>query len=104
MIPKLIHYSWFSGEPFPKHIEELMKTWKKVLPDYEFMLWDAKKLAEVNNTFANEAVSVGKWAFAADFIRLYAVYTYGGIWLDTDVEKYKSFNPYLKHKMFIGRE
>ena len=104
MIPKLIHYSWFSGEPFPKHIEELMKTWKKVLPDYEFMLWDAKKLAEVNNTFANEAVSVGKWAFAADFIRLYAVYTYGGIWLDTDVEMFKSFNPYLKHKMFIGRE
>lgn len=58
MIPKLIHYSWFSGEPFPKHIEELMKTWKKHLPDYEFMLWDAPKLAEANNTFANEAVSV----------------------------------------------
>lgn len=104
MIPKLIHYSWFSGEPFPKHIEELMKTWKKVLPDYEFMLWDAKKLAEVNNTFANEAVSVRKWAFAADFIRLYAVYTYGGIWLDTDVEMFKSFDSFLKHKMFIGRE
>ena len=76
MIPKLIHYSWFSGEPFPKHIEELMKTWKEHLPDYEFMLWDASKLAEVNNTFANEAVSMRKWAFAADFIRLYAVYTF----------------------------
>ena len=104
MIPKLIHYSWFSGEPFPKHIEELMKTWKRVLPDYEFMLWDSKKLAEANNMFADEAVSVRKWAFAADFIRLYAVYNYGGIWLDTDIEMFKSFDPYLDNEVFIGRE
>lgn len=104
MIPKLIHYSWFSGEPFPAHIQALMETWKKYLPDYEFMLWDAKKLAEVNCTFANEAISVRKWAFAVDFIRVYAVYTYGGIWLDTDIEMFKSFDPFLKHRMFIGRE
>ncbi len=104
MIPKLIHYSWFSGEPFPEHIQTLMKTWKKYLPDYEFMLWNAEKLAEVNCTFANEAVSVRKWAFAADFIRIYAVYTYGGIWLDTDIEMFKSFDPFLEHRMFIGGE
>ena len=104
MIPKLIHYSWFSGEPFPAHIKALMATWKKFIPDYEFMLWDAKKLAEVNCVFANEAVSVRKWAFAADFIRVYAVYTYGGIWLDTDIEMFKSFDPFLDNRMFIGGE
>lgn len=104
MIPKIIHYSWFSGESYPKHIEELMKTWKKHLQDYQFILWDAKKLSELNNTFANEAISVKKWAFAADFVRVYAVYTYGGIWLDTDVEVFKSFDPFLNDCMFIGRE
>ena len=104
MIPKLIHYSWFSGEPYPQFLQECMDTWKKVLPDYEFMLWDAEKLAACNNTFANEAVSVRKWAFAADFVRLYAVYHYGGIWLDTDVEMFKSFDPFLNDGMFIGRE
>lgn len=104
MIPKIIHYSWFSGEPYPEFLKECMATWKKVLPGYEFVLWDAKKLAECNNTFANEAVSVRKWAFAADFVRLYAVYHYGGIWLDTDVEMFKSFDPFLKDGMFIGRE
>lgn len=104
MIPKIIHYSWFSGEPYPQFLKECMDTWKKVLPDYEFMLWDAEKLAACNNTFANEAVSVKKWAFAADFIRLYAVYHYGGIWLDTDIEMFKSFDPFLNDGMFIGRE
>ena len=74
MIPKIIHYTWFSGEDFPEDVKACMDTWKKVLPDYEFMLWDAKKLSEINNTFANEAVSVRKWAFASDFVRMYAVY------------------------------
>lgn len=104
MISKIIHYSWFSGEPYPQFLKECMDTWKRQLPDYEFMLWDAEKLVTCNNTFANEAVSVKKWAFAADFIRLYAVYNYGGIWLDTDVEMFKSFDPFLNDGMFIGRE
>ena len=104
MIPKIIHYSWFSGEPYPAELKACMDTWRRVLPDYEFVLWDAKRLAECGNAFANEAVSVGKWAFAADFVRLYAVYHYGGIWLDTDVEMFKSFDPFLSDGMFIGRE
>lgn len=104
MIPKIIHYTWFSNDPIPFHIQELMKTWKEKLPDYEFILWDGKKLAEVNNVFANEAASVGKWAFASDYIRCYAVYHYGGIYLDTDIEVFKSFNPFLNCRMFIGGE
>ncbi|MGK6351559.1 glycosyltransferase family 32 protein [Parapedobacter sp. DT-150] len=104
MIPKIIHYSWFSGEPIPTHIQELMATWKKFMPDYEYVLWDGKKLAEINNTFANEAVSVRKWAFASDFIRLYAVYHHGGIWFDTDIEVFKSFDSVLDNRMFIANE
>lgn len=104
MIPKIVHYSWFSNEPIPEHIKELMETWKKYLPDYEFRLWDGKALAEINCTYANEAVSVKKWAFAADFLRNYVVYKYGGIWLDTDIEVFKSFDPFLSDKMFIGAE
>lgn len=104
MIPKIIHYSWFSGEPYPKFLQECMDTWRRVLPDYEFVLWDAKRLADCHNTFADEAVSVRKWAFAADFVRLYAVYHYGGIWLDTDIDMFKTFDPFLGDGMFIGRE
>lgn len=104
MIPKIVHYSWFSGEEMPVAYKQMMATWKSLLPDYEFRLWDAAALKEVNNTFANEAVSVRKWAFAADFIRVYAVYHYGGIWLDGDVVMVKSFEPFLNHRMFIGKE
>lgn len=82
----------------------MMDTWKRILPDYELRLWDGKALQEVDLPFAHEAASVGKWAFAADQLRIYAVFTYGGIWLDTDVEVFKSFDPFLEHRMFIGHE
>lgn len=104
MIPKIIHYSWFSGEPFPDHIKILMSTWKEKLPDYKFILWDMNKLKETQCQFALEAISVRKWAFASDFIRLYAIYNYGGIWLDTDIEVFKSFDPFLDNMVFIGGE
>jgi CDP-glycerol glycerophosphotransferase len=104
MIPKIIHYSWFSNEPMPEIYLQIMEGWKKVLPDYELKLWDAKALAEANLTFANEALKARKWAFAADAIRVYAVYHDGGIWLDGDAAVYQSFDPFLNHRMFIGKE
>ena len=88
----------------PEKFLLVMETWQKVLPDYELKLWDAKALEDANLTFANEALMAKKWAFAADAIRAYAVYTYGGIWLDGDVAVYKSFDPFLNHRMFIGKE
>ena len=104
MIPKIIHYSWFSKEPMPDAFIQIMEGWKRVLPDYELKLWDAKALEEANLTFANEALIAKKWAFAADAIRVYAVYRDGGIWLDGDVVAHQSFDPFLKHRMFIGKE
>lgn len=105
MIPKIIHYSWFSGDPYPASIQLYMQTWKKWLPDYEFVLWDMDKAKrKIDSTFMQEALAERKWAFASDVVRCFAVYKYGGIWLDTDVEVLQSFDRFLDYKMFIGRE
>jgi hypothetical protein len=104
MIPKIIHYTWFSGDPFPEKIQKCIDTWHHKMPDYEFVLWDYNKIKDIDSVWLQECLKERKWAFAADFIRLYAVYHYGGIYLDTDVEVYKPFNEFLQNKMFIGRE
>ena len=54
--------------------------------------------------FVKEAYEARKWAFVADYIRLYALYSEGGIYLDSDVEVLKNFDQYLKHPFFIGTE
>ena len=73
-----------------------MKTWYEKLPDYEFMLWNFDRFPKEQSLWVKQAFENRKYAFAADYIRLYALYHYGGIYLDMDVEVLKSYNPLLK--------
>ncbi|MEJ7779644.1 MAG: glycosyltransferase [Daejeonella sp.] len=95
MIPKIIHYCWLSSDPIPVKLAEYMKSWKEQLPDYEFMLWDLDRFDINKSVWVKEAFELKKYAFAADYIRLYAIYNYGGIYLDTDVEVLQSFDQFL---------
>jgi len=103
MIPKIIHYTWFSNDPYPEEIQQCIDSWHKHMPEYEFRLWNMDNIKDLDSDWVKEAISVKKWAFAADYVRLYAVYNYGGIYLDTDCIVFKSFDPLL-NKAFICRE
>lgn len=107
MIPKIIHTCWFSGEEYPDDVKRCMKSWETVLPDYEVRVWNATILADPdiqNCPYVVEAIQTGKWAFASDYVRLYVLYKYGGIYLDGDIEVIKSFNHVLDNKAFTGFE
>ena len=104
MIPKIIHYCWLSGDPYPPLIRECLETWKKYLGDYEIWLWDRERFDIESTAWTKEAFECKKYAFAADYIRLYALYYYGGIYLDSDVTVYKSFDDLLDRPFFIGED
>ncbi|MCS2958344.1 hypothetical protein NXX53_17410 [Bacteroides salyersiae] len=93
MIPKRIHLCWLSGDPYPQKIQKCIDSWKVHLPDYEIMLWDLKRFDIAQVPWVEQAFRVKKYAFAADYIRLYALYNYGGIYLDSDVEVLKRLRP-----------
>lgn len=104
MIPKVIHYVWLGQNPIPLEMQKCIDSWKRYMPDYEIRCWDDSSLDEFDSIFVKEALAARKFAFASDVIRLYAIYKNGGIYMDTDVMVYKSFDPLLSHHAFIGRE
>ena len=104
MIPKQIHLCWLSGDPYPAKIEKCLASWKKFLPDYEVVLWDTKRFDLEAVPWVKQAFEAKKYAFAADYIRFYALYNYGGIYLDSDVEVLRSFDPLLDLPYFAGAE
>ena len=104
MIPKIIHYCWLSDDPYPEQIQKCINSWKEVMPDYEFIKWDRKRFDIDSVPYVKEAFKAKKYAFCADYIRIYALHTMGGIYLDSDVFVYKSFDPFLKHKSFSSIE
>ena len=46
--------------------------------------------------YVQEAYSQKMYAFVADYCRFYALYKYGGFYLDTDVKVLKSFYDNIK--------
>ena len=74
MIPKKIHYCWFSNEPFPEQVQQCIASWKQYMPDWEYVLWNYDRIKDIDSIWLKECLAAKKWAFAADFVRLWAVY------------------------------
>ena len=104
MIPKIIHYVWVGNNPKPKDVKKCMKTWKKHLKDYEIIEWNESNFDINSHPFVKKAYEAKKWAYVSDYIRMYAIYNYGGIYLDTDVLVLDNFDKFLDNKVFVGFE
>ncbi|WP_148630492.1 glycosyltransferase family 32 protein [Bacillus sp. E214] len=103
-IPKIIHYCWFGKNPLPDLALKCIESWKRHLPDYEIMEWNEDNFDINSNQYVKQAYESGKWAFVTDYVRLYALYNYGGIYMDTDVEVLRPLDSFLNHNAFSGFE
>lgn len=104
MIPKTIHYCWFGHSEKPELFEKCLNSWKKYCPDYEIKEWNEDNFDIHCCDYVQEAYEAGKWAFVTDYARLWIIYHYGGIYLDTDVEVVKTYDDLLSNKAFFGFE
>lgn len=102
-IPKIIHYCWFGGKSMPKMLQYCIDSWKKHLPDYEFILWNESNTV-FECAFVKKAYAEKKWAFVSDYVRLKAVYNQGGIYMDTDMLLVKSLDDFLDNDCFFVAE
>lgn len=104
MIPKKIHYVWVGGKEKPADIKRCMNTWKKHLSDYEVIEWNESNFDIESHPFTKSAYAAKKWAYVSDYIRAYAIYNEGGIYLDTDVLILDNFEKFLNDRAFVGYE
>lgn len=104
MINKTIHYCWFGRNEKNDRIKHCIESWHKYLPDYEIIEWNEDNFNINFNSFTKKAYEEKKWAYVSDVARLFALYTYGGIYMDTDVEVYKPLDEFLNEKGFMGFE
>ena len=102
MIPKIIHYCWYGCSEMPDQIKATIESWKVQCPDYEIKRWDEDNSPKVK--YLHDALKHQKWAFAADYMRFYALYYEGGVYMDTDMYLIKPIDQFLEHSSFVGRE
>lgn len=103
-IPRIIHYVWVGGKEKPNDIKRCMKTWNKHLKCYKIIEWNESNFDIDSHPFVKAAYAAKKWAYVSDYIRMYAIYNYGGIYLDTDVLVLDNFDNFLSNEAFVGYE
>ncbi|WP_312430334.1 glycosyltransferase family 32 protein [Lacrimispora sp.] len=104
IIPKIIHYCWFGNGRIPDDFLRNIDTWKRYCPDYEIKCWNESNYDINKNKYMKQAYEMKKWGFVPDYARLDIVNSYGGIYLDTDVELLKSLDALLQFNLFCGFE
>ena len=104
MIPHIIHYCWFGKGEMPQLAKECIASWHKHMPNWEYRLWNEENFYVSCTPYTKEAYEASKYAFVSDYVRLKALHDEGGLYLDTDVEVFKSLEPLLEWKSFAGFE
>ena len=119
MIPHIIHYCWFGQAPLPPLAEECIASWKKYMPDWEYKCWDEASLSQALSplkgeegcwldympTYVKQAYEARKFAFVSDYVRLWALEQYGGLYMDVDFEVFRPFDDLMdKYPAFAGYE
>ena len=105
MIPKILHYIWFGNNPLTPLAEQSLASWHEHMPDWKFIRWDESNFdIAAAPLYVRQAYEARKFAFVSDYVRLWALEQYGGVYVDTDVKALKSYEPLLGDTAFIGLE
>ena len=104
MIPKVIHYCWFGGNPKPDDVKRCIESWKRYCRGYEIIEWNESNYDVTKNNYMRQAYDAKYWGFVPDYARLDIIYHYGGIYFDTDVELIRPPDDLLGLKAFMGLE
>ena len=55
MIPKKIHYCWLSKNAMPDKFLHCTESWRKYLPDYEFIEWNLERFPLQKSIWVRQA-------------------------------------------------
>ena len=101
VMPKKIHQIWF-GDKMPERYVEMTKTWKTLNPEWEYKLWTEKDIRDVPIYRKRLFDTITHPGQKSDFLRYHILNHYGGIYVDTDFECLKPFDPLCYANFITG--
>lgn len=101
-VPPILHYVWVGPEPLPERDRALIDGWRRIMPHWTIRAWTNDTVDFTSNLWVRRAFAMQAWNRVSNYIRMQVLLREGGVYLDTDVEVLKSFDPLLAHAAFVG--
>ncbi|MEW7976985.1 MAG: glycosyltransferase [Candidatus Sedimenticola endophacoides] len=101
-IPKVIHQIWL-GSRFPRKYKSWSESIRRQNPDCEYILWDEKRIDEINLLNRTAFDKSPSLAVKSDIARIEILHQYGGMYFDTDFELFTKIpDLYLSTDFVVG--
>lgn len=96
-IPRLLHLVWVGKANQPDSLTKYISKWRELMPEWTVRLWTNEDLTdtEVQSDVLAKIREADKGTQKADILKYYIVEKYGGIYVDADVEPYRSLEPLI---------
>ena len=101
IVPRTIHQIWL-GSKVPKKYDMWRKSWMKHNPEFEYILWNEKKILETGLINEKQFKQTRNYGLKSDIARYEILYKYGGIYADTDFEALKPVDSKLLSQSFVA--
>lgn len=105
IIPKIIHQIWLGGDSIPQNYKYYLETWRQFHPDWKVKIWTEKDIFKEKFDSIDLFLSSRNYAEQADIMRYEILKKYGGLYIDTDIECYSSFEDlHYKYDFYTNME
>jgi len=86
-------------------VQDCLASWREQMPDATLIEWNEQTFETTTHCrFVREAAEAQKWAYVADYVRLWALWHVGGLYCDADVQMLKPLDRFLPYRAFTGHE
>ena len=93
MIPRILHRVWLGSAPIPEQQEQFWEKWQQLHPGWEFRTWRDDDITWIPNY--RTLPQLASHSSRSDLVRFAVLQKYGGVYVDTDVEPLRSFEPIM---------
>ena len=81
-----IHYVWVGNKEMPDQCKRYLESWDKIKDCEIVKIGNECEAISLQSPFLKKAFHTENWCNISNYMRAYAMYYYGGIYMDTDVE------------------
>jgi mannosyltransferase OCH1-like enzyme len=91
MIPRILHFIWLGHEPIPMRLREFRAGWERLHPGWEIRDWGE----DIPWPYAPAPERCCHVRQSSNWMRLHALRSEGGVYVDFDTESLKNIEPLL---------